>query len=144
MSMFCEMFAICDRWEYIDTLKVTISIHNSCIFVILNLAIVESSITTDDDSDSEPLGSMPTKATRLSKTTIAKWYSFFRYYLLCSSLNCNEIYILRDIIGDYMVSELCGGHQIGGRGLHVEIDESLFGKLKVNEMNSCKFVIFAL
>ena len=37
----------------------------------------------------------------------------------------------RDIIADYMYNAVKDDGQIGGPGLHVEIDESLFGKLKV-------------
>ena len=41
------------------------------------------------------------------------------------------IYIIyREIISDFMIKELENGKKIGGPGLTVEIDESLFGKLK--------------
>ena len=76
--------------------------------------MTEASITSDEDTDGETAGTKANKATRLSHATIARWYNFFR-----------------EIIADHMYDELKDGAKIGGVGHTVEIDESLFGKLKV-------------
>lgn len=57
---------------------------------------------TDDNGDQK---------NTLSKNTISKLYKFFRH-----------------VIGDHMISLQSTGKKIGGPGLTVEIDESMFGK----------------
>ena len=72
-------------------------------------------------SDEEDNGA----STEISSRTISKYSNFFRY--IFDQLNFCDIFFFREIIGDYLINNR-KGKKIGGVGMHVEIDESLFGK----------------
>ena len=70
----------------------------------------ESCLTSDDDTDVET----DTQKNTMSRKSVAKLYKFFR-----------------DVICDHMMNVQLNGRKIGGPGLTVEIDESLFGEIYV-------------
>ena len=73
---------------------------NSILFTVQT----ECSMTSDSESEDE------STSTRLSFASICKFTTFFR-----------------EVIADHIM-ETQREHKIGGVGLHVEIDESMFGK----------------
>ena len=76
----------------------------------LILVQFECCLTESDTDSSDGEDFQPSTSTQLSHATIAKFNNFFR-----------------EIISDYVLENF-SNRKIGGPGLVVEIDESMFGK----------------
>ena len=90
--------------------------------------VIQKETDISSESDTESVESDSVSSSVLGKATISKYFNFFRYvHIFLQLIYYSIFYYFRDVIGAEMLLNE-SDKKIGGPGLTVEIDESMFGK----------------